>query len=126
MSRYELANIQYSGGKQSVPTATVRVKKPDDSEVTEAAISGNGPVDATFKAIQRALGIHMELVDFSITAVSSGSEAVGQVSVSIKENGATHKGEAFGTDIIVASAQAFLDALNKKVAFDHTVTVHTI
>mgnify|MGYP001578382409 FL=1 len=129
MPGYQLIHVQYSGGKDyvggkdSIPTATVQMKKPDGSEVTEAAV-GNGPVDAVFKAIQRALGIRVELLEFSVSAISSGSEAIGKVVVQIKDDGAEHEGSALGTDIIVASAEAFVDALN--AAFEVAVVAHTV
>ena len=124
MSGYQLTHIQYSGGRDSIPTATVKVKKPDGSEVVEAASSGNGPVDAVFNAIQRALGICIELVEFSVEATSPGSEAEGKVVVRVHQNGIVYEGSGLGTDIIVASAEAFVDALNKK-AFEVVVAVHS-
>ena len=125
MPRYEVVKVHYSGGKSSIPTATVTVKGPDGSEVTEAAV-GNGPVDAVFKAIQRALGLQVELLEFSVSAINSGSESVGKVVVRIKDNGVEHEGSALDTDIIVASAEAFIVALNKQTAFNAEVAAHTV
>lgn len=122
----EILYAQYSGSTGSEPTAAVRIKKPDGSEVIEAAVSGNGPVDAVSKAIQRALSIVFELVDFSISIVGHGSEAAGEVTVKLQENDDTYEGSASGTDIIIASAEALMDALNKKIAFDASVTTHTV
>lgn len=126
MFGYQVIHVQYSGGNESIPTATVKLKRPDGLEVSEAAASGNGPVDAVFKAIQRTLEIRIEFLDFSVSAISSGSEAVGRVTVQIKDNGEMHEGVGLGTDIIVASAEALIDALNKKALFEATVATHTI
>lgn len=126
MSEYQVVAVKYARGMNFVPTVTVQLKKPDASEVIEADVSGNGPVDAAFKAIQRALGITIELEDFKVSALGSGSDAEGQVDVQIKDNGSTHKGQGRSTDIIIASVNAFVDALNKKAQFDAVVVAHTV
>lgn len=127
MPGYQLMHVQYSGGKDyvegknSIPNATVRMRKPDGSEVVEAA-TGNGPVDAVITAIQRALGIHVELEDFFVSAINSGSEAEGEVGMGVKDDGTVHKASARNTDIVIASAEAFVQALNK---FEGVVAVHS-
>lgn len=117
MPRYEVPYVQYSGGKSSIPTATVTVKKPDGLEVTEAA-TGNGPVDAVFKAIQRALGMTIEIQEFSVSALRPGSSAEGRAVARIKHDGVEYEGAGVDTDIIVASARAVVDALNNPVPSD--------
>ena len=127
---YELMEIHYSGGSHAshVPTATVRIKTLDGSVVTEAATSetGNGPVDAAFKAIQRAIKINVELVEFFVSSIGPGSEAIGKVIVRIKDNDDVYEDSGLSTDIIIASAEAFVNALNNKVAFEATVVAHTV
>ncbi|OHA70555.1 MAG: hypothetical protein A3D64_01740 [Candidatus Wildermuthbacteria bacterium RIFCSPHIGHO2_02_FULL_49_9] len=122
---YRVIQVQYSGGSESAPTAAVKLVKLDGKEVTDAT-TGNGPVDAVFKAIQRALGFKLELVDFTVSASSLGSEASGQVVVCIQKNGQAHEGTGLGTDIIVASAEAFVEALNKMEKFEAAVAAHTV
>ena len=127
MFGYKVLCVQYNKGGLGTPTATVKVQKPDGSMVSEASI-GNGPVDAVFKAIWRALGLQLELelVDFSVSATSSGSETSGQVVVHIQKDGQVHEGTGLGTDIIVASAEAFVEALNKMEKFEAAVAAHTV
>lgn len=124
MAGYVVIGVDYYGAKGFKSTASVKVRKLDGSEKIDSA-EGNGPVDAVMKAIQRALELHIELLEFDVSAVSSGSEAVGEVIVRIKEGGVEYRGSALGTDIVVASAEAFIDALKKK-AFEATVAKHTV
>jgi 2-isopropylmalate synthase len=119
--------VQYSGGDDKVPTATVIIIGPDGSEVgRDAAASGNGPVNATCNAIERILGEHIELVDFDVHTVAPGHGAVGMVRVLIEHDGKDYPGSAEHTDTIIASARAVMNALNKRAAFDAVVKAHTV
>lgn len=109
---YTLSSVQIIAGDKTIPTATVVLKK-GNKEYIESA-TGNGPVDATFKAIDRIVGIkHIKLEDFSIHAVTSGRDAIGEVNLSIQTDGTSFSGHGTDTDIIVASAKAYLNAINK-------------
>jgi 2-isopropylmalate synthase len=111
---YELIYYHISSGNQTVSTGTVRLKYGE--KVIEAACTGDGPVDACFKAIEQALGLKVDLVDYFLKAVTSGEDALGEVTVKINRHGKTFTGRGLSTDIIEASAKAFVNAINKVVA----------
>jgi 2-isopropylmalate synthase len=81
-----------------------------------AAAFGDGPVDAAYEAIRQAIGLTPELENYSIRAVTSGKEALGEATVRIRDNGRTYIGRGVSTDIIEASAKAYVDAINRMVA----------
>ncbi|SHM66642.1 2-isopropylmalate synthase [Caldanaerovirga acetigignens] len=110
----ELEYFLVSCGNQSIATSTVRVKK--EGKVIEEASTGDGPIDATYKAIDRACGINCRLMDYSIKAVSGGKDAMGEVVVKVERNGKIFTGRGLSTDIIEASALAYVNALNKSFA----------
>jgi 2-isopropylmalate synthase len=108
---YSLEHLQFSSGTNMIPTATVRLRKED--EIHQESGWGDGPVDATFKAIDQVTGIHPTLKDYGIRAVTSGKDALGEVVVSIEIDGQTVIGRGTSTDIIEASAKAYLNAINR-------------
>jgi 2-isopropylmalate synthase len=128
---WHLNHIQVSCGDHSIPTATVSLTGPD-REVYQDADVGSGPVDAVYKAINRIVGVSNTLTEFSVKAVTEGIDAVGEVTIRIQpHNGQddqafnpqtgqsfsrTFSGHGASTDIIVASARAYLSALNKMLA----------
>jgi len=110
---YTLDYLHVTSGTAAVPTATVRLLKGNEA-IEEAAI-GDGPVDAVYRAIDRVTGIETQLVSYTLNAVTSGKDALGEVTVQIKDNGSVYVGRGTSTDIIEASARAYLQALNKLV-----------
>jgi 2-isopropylmalate synthase len=127
---FSLAGLQVACGSMGMPTATVRLTGPDGATHEKAAI-GTGPVDAAFKAIDGIVDVRCDLLEYTVQAVTEGIDALGEVSVRIG-NGHTEssrinpQNEASGrpifhghgtdTDIIVASAKAYLAALNRLFA----------
>jgi 2-isopropylmalate synthase len=123
---FTLDGLQVACGTMGMPTATVRLRGPDGTLYTRAAI-GTGPVDATYKAIDAIVQAPNTLLEFSIHAVTEGIDALGEVTVRIEgqngyhsldaqrevEHSRTFGGHGADTDIIVASAKAYLAALNK-------------
>ena len=109
---YQLEYLHASSGTGVVPTATVRVRKADGKIVQEAAC-GDGPVDAATRAIDKVVGFKPKLLDYSLRAVTSGKDAQGEVTVRIEESGMTILGRGASTDIVEASAKAYLHALSK-------------
>lgn len=106
-----LKNISVvTSGAQSA-TATVSLEW-EEKEISDAAI-GNGPVDAVFKAIERILGQAIKLEDYNLQSVSKGAEALGNATVKISYDDKIFVGKGVSTDIIEASANAFLDAIAK-------------
>jgi len=109
---YRLALVQVSCGDQSQPTATVKLITPDGAELMDAAI-GAGPVDAVYRAINRLVTIPNELIEFSVKSVTEGIDAMGEVTIRLRHEDRIFSGHSANTDIIVASAQAYLHALNR-------------
>ena len=110
--QWQLDLVQVSAGDHSAPTATVRLIDRDGAEHQDAAI-GTGPVDAIYQAINRVVDIENELTEFSVKSVTEGIDAVGEVTIRIEAEGRTYTGRAADTDILVASARAYLHALNR-------------
>ena len=96
------------------PTAAVKIKSK--GEMREAQAEGDGPVDAAYEAIRVATGFSPTLESYSIRAVTSGKEALGEATVRIRQDGRTCIGRGVSTDIIEASAKAYVDAINRMVA----------
>ena len=109
---YTLGHVQFTGGDQGIPTATVKLVGPEGEEITDAC-TGNGPVDAVCNAIDRAIGSESKLVDFNVQAVTEGIDSQGTVTIRIEKDGRTYTGRGADTDIIVASAKAYLSAVNR-------------
>jgi 2-isopropylmalate synthase len=112
---YHLDHVEVSCGDHSIPTATVRLVGPDGHTLADAAL-GTGPVDAVYKAINRIVGIPNRLTEFTVKSVTEGIDAMGEVLIRIESEGATYTGRGAATDIIVASAKAYMNALNRLLA----------
>ena len=112
---YHLDHVEVSCGDHSLPTATVRLIGPDGQSLADAAL-GTGPVDAIYKAINRIVGIPNELTEFAVKSVTEGIDAIGEVLIRIESEGVTYTGRGAATDIIVASAKAYMNALNRLLA----------
>ncbi len=125
---YTLDGLQVTCGTIGMPTATVRLKGPDGAVLVYAAM-GTGPVDATYKAIDAIVKTPCKLLEFNVHAVTEGIDALGEVTVRVQGENGQHTMDAqsetvfprvFGghgadTDIIVASAKAYINALNKLI-----------
>jgi 2-isopropylmalate synthase len=123
---FALDGMQVACGTMGMPTATVRLRGPDGQMHIHACV-GTGPVDATYKAIDAIVQVESVLLEFAVHAITEGIDALGEVTVRIQGCNGKHKMDAqheietartFGghgadTDIIVASAKAYLSALNK-------------
>ncbi|MBI4298141.1 MAG: 2-isopropylmalate synthase [Chloroflexi bacterium] len=112
---YKLEHVQVSCGDHEIPTATVSLKGPDGSVATDAA-TGTGPVDAIYKAINRIVQVPNVLSEFTIKSITEGIDAIGEVSIRVQKDGKTYVGRGSSTDIIVASAKAYMNALNRLLA----------
>jgi len=114
---YKLDHVQVSCGDHEIPTATVRLIDPNGQVLTDAA-TGTGPVDAVYVAINRILQISNTLKDFSIGAITEGTDSIGDATIRIEKNGKVYTGRGSSTDIIVASAKAYVNALNKLMVLE--------
>ncbi|MBK7107184.1 MAG: 2-isopropylmalate synthase [Ignavibacteriae bacterium] len=109
---YSLDHLQISSGSNSIPNAVIRIKV--DGKIIQESAIGDGPIDAVFNAIERALSIHPEVESYNVRSVTSGRQALGEVLVRIRSNSKSFTGRGISTDVIEASALAYLSALNKK------------
>ena len=120
---YSLKLVQVSTGTSLQPTATVTLVNSDGAELTEAAI-GTGPVDAVCQALNQLARVPNELVEFSVKSVTEGIDAMGEVTIRLRADGVLYSGHAADTDVVVAAAQAFVNALNRLVAGSQRSPLH--
>jgi 2-isopropylmalate synthase len=109
---WQLAGLQVTAGGNTVPTATVTLRNSDGETVQDASV-GDGPVDAIYSAIARLTGIKMALTDYRIRSVTKGKEALGEAHVELEHNGQKIRGRGLSTDVLEASALAYLAAINR-------------
>jgi len=116
--------LSATAGSGIIPTATVKISKNDDSKKTKSVVfretaCGSGPVDAVYKAIDKIINMNIKLTNFLLRAVSSGEDALGEVILKAKYKGIIYSGKGTSTDIIEASAKAYMQAINKAKLFDN-------
>lgn len=99
-------------GDNAQPYGSVELVGADGERQRDAG-EGDGPIDAIFGAIQRITGVDVELVDFQIRALSTGSDALGEADVHVMHEGQSYHGRGVDTDIVAAGARAFLDTVNR-------------
>ena len=112
---YHLEHVQVSCGEPAVPTASVKLIG-SNGEILSGAAVGTGPVDAIYKAISGLVRVPNELTEFSVKSVTEGIDAIGEVTIKIESDGRIYIGRGASTDIIVASAKAYMNALNRLLA----------
>ncbi|RKY39995.1 MAG: 2-isopropylmalate synthase [Candidatus Omnitrophota bacterium] len=110
---YKLDYIHITSGNTTVPTATVRLKK--GKQLLQDSACGDGPVDACYKAIERITGVRGKLLNYSLQAITSGKDAVGEVSIKVKFKDRIITARGASTDIVEGSAKAYLEAVNKMI-----------
>ena len=108
---YKLTYVHVTSGSETVPTATIRLASAG-KEIQDAAC-GDGPVDACYKTIDRITKLSPRLVDYNLRAVTSGKDALGEVSVRLRHDDLEVSGRGTSTDIIEASAKAYVNAINR-------------
>ncbi|MEL7565242.1 MAG: 2-isopropylmalate synthase [Dehalobacterium sp.] len=111
--KWHLEYLHICSGTGVTPTATVRVVSED--EVLEEASCGDGPINAAFKCLERVTGITAKLLQYSINAVTGGIDAIGEVTVKVEYSHRVFTGHGISTDILEASALAYLNTINKIV-----------
>ena len=104
--------LQVTTGTSTLPSATVRLSGAE-GDVREEAATGDGPIDATFKAIVRALDAAGTVEEYRVHSVGEGADAQGSVVVTFRHGGSSYRGHGVSTDTVEASARALLDALNR-------------
>ncbi len=111
---YRLIHLHVVIDTKEAPKAVVKIKTED--KIIDAQATGDGPVDAAYEAIRKATGLSPKLENYTIRAVTKGKEALGEATVKITDDGRIYIGRGISTDIIEASAKAYVDAINRMVA----------
>ena len=110
---YHLEQIHFTSGEPGIPTATVELITKDGRHIIDSS-HGTGPVDAVYKAISRIVNVPNDLTEFSVQAVTRGIDALGEVTIRVTSpDGRIFTGRGAHSDIIVASAKAYTNALNR-------------
>ncbi|MBN1405363.1 MAG: 2-isopropylmalate synthase [Candidatus Omnitrophica bacterium] len=116
LERYKLEYMHITAGTQEIPHAELKLKT--GKKIVSVRATGDGPVDACYKAIDKITGITGKLVDYSIRSLTSGKDALGEVSVKVMVKSQVLIGRGSSTDIIEASVKAYLNVMNK-IAHHH-------
>jgi 2-isopropylmalate synthase len=123
--RFEIVDLVVHGGTSSTPTAKVVLS--DGAGKVEAEATGNGMVDAACSAIAAATGVTGTVLDFKVSSVTGGRDALGDVVIQLQADGRRASGRGVSTDIVEASARAYLNAVNKIVRVgDQEPREHTV
>jgi len=112
---YKVGTVHVVCGNDTSPEATVTLDCPDGESRTVEA-HGTGPVDAVCKAIDDVVGLDIELTEFAVTAVTEGIDALGEVTIRVAKDGSVYSGRGSDSDIVVASAKAYVNAINRLLA----------
>lgn len=110
---YDLEYMRITCETGTPPRASVKIRSAD--ELTEATACGDGPVDAAYEAIRQATGLSPKIENYSIRAITEGKDALGEATVRIRNDKRAFIGRGVSTDIIEASAKAYIDAINRMV-----------
>jgi 2-isopropylmalate synthase len=114
---FHVESVAIVTGTGLVPTATVVMTTPDGEKRTEK-MEGNGPVDAVCNAVACIIGVQPKLDEYSVRSITQGLDAVGDVTVRLRHEDHIYTGRAADTDILVASAKAYTNAMNRLLALD--------
>ncbi len=109
-----LKSLKVVSGTESDAEATVALHGPDNAEV-EVSATGDGPVAASFSALEQATGIDLELKNFEVHSVSIGEDAQGEVTVTVEHDGADYRGHGASVDIVEAGTRAYLEVINRVI-----------
>jgi len=109
---WTIRGMQITTGTKSIPTASIELEHRDGQSIREAAV-GDGPIDAVFKALGSATGVSPVLLHYRVRSVTDGEDAQGEVTLDAEHDGRRFHGRAVSTDIIEASAHAYLDIINR-------------
>lgn len=116
---YRLEYLQTTSGNKTEATATMKLRRNDSESILDSNV-GDGPVDASYKAIERITGVSGRLLEYSINAVTIGKDAMGEALVKVKFEEDIVGGHGLSTDVIEASVKAYLNALNRWLSISKT------
>jgi 2-isopropylmalate synthase len=111
--RFKLRAVQATAGTSTLATALVTLADTNNDENLTQTAAGDGPVNAVYQAIDKIIGLEGSLIDYTVRSVTRGTDAVGEVFVHVEFDGVSYTGKAASTDIVDASARAYLNAVNK-------------
>ncbi|MEW6481463.1 MAG: 2-isopropylmalate synthase [bacterium] len=114
---YSLIELSVVSGTKQKPSAEIKLKFGE--KIIEKTASGDGPVDATYKAIQELTKTKSSLLKYEVKSITGGTDALGEVMVSLEEGSRIVRGYGADTDIIIASAKAYLSAINRLLSLKH-------
>jgi 2-isopropylmalate synthase len=110
---WHLCALQVATSTGGMPTATVELQEAATKNRRRDAATGDGPVDAVFRSLERITRVTLKLTDYQIRSVTAGKEAQGEVRIEATCGGKTFSGRGASTDILEASARAYLSVINR-------------
>jgi len=119
---YKVKNIQSIAGNQVIATATILLEK--EGSFFQDSSTGDGPVDAVVKAVNRITGMEGKVVEYTVRSVTGGADSVGEVFMKVDFGKASFIGKAASLDIVDASARAYVDAVNKVIHYQMALSAH--
>ncbi len=123
-SKYQLKLVQVSCGNESKPTATITLFDTEELNENTVVALGTGPVDAVCEALNTLAKVPNELIEFSVKSVTEGIDALGEVTIRIRNNGRIYSGHSADTDVVVAAANAYVNALNRLIFSEKKNSIH--
>ncbi len=123
-AKFHLTLVQVSCGNASKPTATITLLNAEDNTEDTAVAIGTGPVDAVCEALNKLAKVPNELIEFSVKSVTEGIDALGEVTIRIRSNNKIYSGHSADTDVVVAAANAYVNALNRLVFSEKKNSIH--
>jgi len=123
-AKFQLSLVQVSCGNASKPTATISLLNTEDNIEDTAVSIGTGPVDAVCEALNKLAKVPNELIEFSVKSVTEGIDALGEVTIRIRRDNKIYSGHSADTDVVVAAANAYVNALNRLVFSEKKNSIH--
>jgi 2-isopropylmalate synthase len=111
---YKVGSVHVVCGNDTEPQAKITLECPDGESRT-IEMKGTGPVDAVCKAIDKVVDLDIELTEFAVTAVTEGIDSLGEVTIRVAKDGSVYSGRSSDSDIVVASAKAYVNAINRLI-----------
>jgi len=123
-AKFQLSLVQVSCGNASKPTATISLLNTEDNTEDTAVSIGTGPVDAVCEALNKLAKVPNELIEFSVKSVTEGIDALGEVTIRIRRDNKIYSGHSADTDVVVAAANAYVNALNRLIFSEKKNSIH--
>ncbi len=123
-AKFQLSLVQVSCGNASKPTATISLLNTEDNTEDTAVSIGTGPVDAVCEALNKLAKVPNELIEFSVKSVTEGIDALGEVTIRIRSDNKIYSGHSADTDVVVAAANAYVNALNRLIFSEKKNSIH--